>query len=199
MTVLSGLDADPQWSVRAALATRAGHARAASARTPRLTQMLDDSDQRVVPAVLDGARRDRAPDAEAVLIETLTADDPVVRQAAANGLARLKATKASAALRAGLRHRGEGSDLRGARGDSRARSSSSIGASGAAAARARADDRDWAMRVRAATLLRTLDAAADLTPDAAGAGGGAGRAERSAAAHQSHRCRRWPTSTPRRG
>ena len=60
--------------------------------------MLQDSDQRVIPAVLTALVTIGAPEAEAVLIEKLTADDPVVRQAAASGLAKLKSPKASAAL-----------------------------------------------------------------------------------------------------
>ena len=51
MTVLSGLDPDPHWSVRAALATVLGTI-ATDVGAARLEPMLDDADQRVVPSVL---------------------------------------------------------------------------------------------------------------------------------------------------
>ena len=53
LTVLSGLDPDPHWSVRAGLATILGSMDAERA-LPRLTPMLADSDARVVPLGADG-------------------------------------------------------------------------------------------------------------------------------------------------
>ena len=49
--MLSGLDPDPHWSVRAALATVLGTL-PPEAGLPRLNAMLDDADQRVIPPVL---------------------------------------------------------------------------------------------------------------------------------------------------
>ena len=51
VTVLSGLDPDPDWGVRAALASVLGTLPPESG-LPRLRAMLDDADQRVIPAVL---------------------------------------------------------------------------------------------------------------------------------------------------
>ena len=60
--------------------------------------MLDDSDQRVIPAVLGSLVRLRAPDATTILLARWTVDDLVVRAAAARGLGELKATGQSQAL-----------------------------------------------------------------------------------------------------
>ncbi len=65
---------------------------------PRLNAMLGDQDQRVIPAVLGALTRLKAPNAAAVLLESLKADDAVVRTAAANGLAELKPSQGPAAL-----------------------------------------------------------------------------------------------------
>jgi HEAT repeat protein len=51
VTILSGLDPDPDWRTRAALASLLGELPRQTA-LPRLTRMLDDTDQRVIAAVL---------------------------------------------------------------------------------------------------------------------------------------------------
>ena len=157
---ISGLDPDRHWSVRAALATalatlpeRRGEA--------RLLQMLADEDQRVIPSVLNALVALNAPSAEATLLERLGADDVVVRQAAATGLARLKSQKAVAALVEAY-ERAEKDPTYVAR--------AAILAGVVELDRERAKplldralaDRDWAIRVRAATLLRGLDSATDV-------------------------------------
>ena len=153
--------ADPHWSVRAALATalgalgaRARHA-AADADARRLR-----SARRAGGAL--GARRDRgARRGSGARSNGSTAEDPVVRQAAVNGLARLKSAKASSALLNGLRHRGEGSDIRGARGDAERARRARRRQCGTARSSVRWAIATGPIRVRAATLLRTLDPAAD--------------------------------------
>ena len=60
--LLSGLDPDPHWSVRAALATMLGTLTAEEA-LPRLTAMLKDDDQRVIPSVLNALTKLKAPNA----------------------------------------------------------------------------------------------------------------------------------------
>jgi cyclophilin family peptidyl-prolyl cis-trans isomerase len=52
--------------------------------------MLEDEDQRVIPAVLAAFTSLRAPDGPEILLERLKADDPGVRAAAAAGLAELR-------------------------------------------------------------------------------------------------------------
>jgi len=100
--VLSGLDPDPEWSVRAGLAAglgQAGDERAVSL----LFAMLKDEDARVVPAVLEALVKARGPDAADTLVRYLQHPDFAVRSAAAKGLADLKATGRSAALGAAYR------------------------------------------------------------------------------------------------
>src|SRR5439155_1401229 len=71
--VLSSLDADPHWSVRAALASLLGTLPSETA-LPRLTTMLGDSDQRVLPSVLASLVRLKAPDVTTILLDRLKAD-----------------------------------------------------------------------------------------------------------------------------
>src|SRR5262249_8215200 len=59
--VLSGLDADANWTVRATLADMLG-SMAPDLALPRLVRMLSDSDQRVVPSVLGSLVKLKAPD-----------------------------------------------------------------------------------------------------------------------------------------
>lgn len=157
---LSGLDVDQHWSVRAALATALGGLGLERAQ-PRLLEMMDDQDQRVLPAVLTALAGLGAPTAESLLVERLTSDDVVVRQAAANGLARLKSRAAVGALIKAY--------------DTAARDPIYIARAAILAAVAELDpdaarglldramaDRDWATRVRAAALLRTLEPDTDV-------------------------------------
>ena len=75
VTVISGLDPDPHWSVRAALATALGTLGAERARA-RLTVMLDDTDQRVDPVGAGGARGGRhSPTPNRSSSQRLDADD----------------------------------------------------------------------------------------------------------------------------
>ena len=85
LTILSGLEPDPQWGVRAALATALGTF-PADVVTPRLQAMLNDSDLRVIPSVLTSLTKIRAPKIEAILLESLKHEDAVIRMAAASNL-----------------------------------------------------------------------------------------------------------------
>ncbi len=75
---ISGLDPDAHWSVRASLATTLGELGRDRAQAP-LTMMLNDSDQRVIPAVLDALAKVGAANAGDAMLARLKADDPVVR------------------------------------------------------------------------------------------------------------------------
>jgi cyclophilin family peptidyl-prolyl cis-trans isomerase/HEAT repeat protein len=86
--VLSGLDPDPEWSVRAALATALGLA-GDEVSASILHAMLKDEDVRVLPFVLEALRKSRGNDEAETLRRHLTHPDPVVRAAAAEGLAAL--------------------------------------------------------------------------------------------------------------
>lgn len=161
VTVISGLDPDPHWSVRAALATALGTLGAEAARA-RLTVMLDDSDQRVIPSVLNAFVAAGIPDAEAVLVKRLEAEDVVVRQTAAAGLAKLKAVKAAGALVQAYERADKDPSY-----TARAAILAALAALDRTAARPLLEraltDRDWAVRVRASTLLKGIDPAADVS------------------------------------
>jgi HEAT repeat protein/cyclophilin family peptidyl-prolyl cis-trans isomerase len=160
VSAISGLDVDRHWSVRAALATALGGLGPERSQS-RLVEMLKDEDQRVLPAVLNALVTLGAPNTEPLLVERLTSDDAVVRQAAANGLVRLKARGAVPALVKAYDIADKDPTY-----VARAAILSAVVELDPQAARPLLDralqDRDWAMRVRAATLLRTLDSAADV-------------------------------------
>jgi cyclophilin family peptidyl-prolyl cis-trans isomerase/HEAT repeat protein len=160
ITVLSGLDPDPDWSVRAALASVLGTLEPAVG-LPRLRAMLEDTDQRVIPAVLGALARLKASDAVSVLVEKLKADDPIVRAAAARGLAELKSAGSGAALAEayGFGQRDTTYVARGAALQALAdlRAPEAVPTLTEALA-----DKDWALRVRAAALLKSIDPTADV-------------------------------------
>ena len=152
LTTLSALEPDRDWTVRVAQASALGTVPPALGQ-PRLTAMLSDRDLRVIPSVLGALVASKAPGTEQVLLERLKADDFVVRTAAANGLAELKVASAVPALIEAYR---------AADGDStytaRAAVLSALNQINPAAARPVLEEalrhREWALRVRAAELLR---------------------------------------------
>jgi cyclophilin family peptidyl-prolyl cis-trans isomerase/HEAT repeat protein len=154
LTVLSGLDPDPHWSVRAGLATILG-TKDAERSLPRLTPMLADSDMRVVPSVLTAMAKLKAPGIEKILIEHLDKEDVAVRAAAATSLGEIKAEGGIGALVAAYK-RGEADlviDTRAAALDAL----SKYGAEAVPTLRIALGDKDWAVRLKAAELLKTLD------------------------------------------
>jgi HEAT repeat protein/cyclophilin family peptidyl-prolyl cis-trans isomerase len=162
--VLSGLDLDSNWNVRAALATVLGTL-TPDIGLPRLEAMLGDADQRVIPFVLASLVKLKSPTAAAVLLERLKAEDPVVRAAAASSLGDLRPAAGAAALaeayRFGQRDPGY---------NARAAALAAITTYGAAVAtpvlRSAFADKDWAVRVRAAMLLKQIDPAGAADADA---------------------------------
>jgi HEAT repeat protein/cyclophilin family peptidyl-prolyl cis-trans isomerase len=155
VAVLSGLDPDPHWNVRATLAAVLGTL-TRDVGLPRLTMMLGDEDQRVIPPVLAALVKLGAPNAASVLLERLKADDPAVRAAAAAWLGEVKPAGASAALAEAYRV-----GQRDTTYIARAAALGAIAQHGAAEAipvlKAALADKDWAVRVRAAALLKRLD------------------------------------------
>jgi cyclophilin family peptidyl-prolyl cis-trans isomerase/HEAT repeat protein len=158
---ISGLEPDAHWSVRASLARTLGELAPDRAQAP-LTMMLNDSDQRVIPAVLDALAKAGAPGAVDAMLARLKADDPVVRAAAARGLATLKAPNSAAALTEAFT-----TSQRDGLYVARTAALDALTALDPAAARSvlatALSDRDWAVRMRAAENLRKLDAAADVS------------------------------------
>ena len=159
VAVLSGLDPDPNWSVRAALASSLGGL-APEAGLPRLRSMLADPEPKVLPAVLGSIARLKPEDGGALMIEQLKSGDPVVRAAAANAIARLKPVAGPAALaNAYQRSLGDTTYI------ARAAVLAALTAYGRETATPLLTDglgdKDWALRLRAATLLTELDPASD--------------------------------------
>ena len=157
--VLSTRDPDAHWSVRLAVAEALESIEAAVA-VPRLTAMLDDPDQRVIPGVLAALARHRDSTIEAVLIEHLKAADPAVRMRAAGLFGEIRAGGGPAALEAAYRL-GTGDTTYVAR----AAALDALAAYGLPAARdvltEALEDGDWAVRLRAAGHLVRLDPESD--------------------------------------
>ncbi|HXW06221.1 MAG TPA: HEAT repeat domain-containing protein [Vicinamibacterales bacterium] len=170
--VLSGMEPDRHWRVRAALATALGNLPAESV-LDRLRFMLADDDKRVIPPVLSSLTRLKAPEAAKVLAERLEDPDFGVRAAAARELGRLKPPGGAELLRKAYEI---------ARPDSayaaRTAALEALVEYGAGDAldtvRLALEDKDWAVRVRAAELMRKLEPATEVAPliRPAPAGGG---------------------------
>jgi cyclophilin family peptidyl-prolyl cis-trans isomerase len=156
---LSGLDRDRHWTVRAAVASALTELPAATAG-PLVEAMAADDDQRVLPAVLAALTRLQTPGAARIALEKLKADDAVVRGAAATAVGALKPAGAVEALEAAAAF-GERDGLYVARASALA-ALATFGREAALPALERAlADKDWAVRLRAAQLLRELDAGRD--------------------------------------
>ncbi len=159
VTVLSGLDNDPHWSVRAALARTLADIDPMIG-VPRLELMLGDEDQRVVPAVLESLASVRAPGVEARLLAHLQKPDAVVRMAAARGLGELRLSASIPALIAAYAA-GQADSTYVARAAALT-ALAEYGTQEAMDAIGRGlDDKDWAVRRQAVTLLSDLGDAAD--------------------------------------
>ena len=152
LAALSGREPERDWTVRTAQAAALGGLPSGQG-SGRLVAMLADQDQRVIPAVLAALVETKAPEVETILLERLKSDDFAVRAAAAAGLAEMKVVSAAPALVEAYR---------GAIGDStytaRAAALAALDRLDEAAARPllqeALQDREWALRVRAADLLR---------------------------------------------
>jgi cyclophilin family peptidyl-prolyl cis-trans isomerase/HEAT repeat protein len=100
--VLSGLDPDPEWSVRAAVAAALAES-ADEVGVGLLFTLLQDQDPRVLPAVLTALRKARGPESLDTLKRHLEHPDLAVRAAAAENLAELPGVGLSDALAAAYR------------------------------------------------------------------------------------------------
>lgn len=159
LTVLSGLDPDPEWTVRAALATAFGSL-APDVGSARLRAMLDDSEPRVIPAVLNALVRLKSPEAVSTALARLRTDDPAMRASAARVLGELRDATHAPALAEAYRH-GQRDSTHVAR----------VAALDALAALDTPEtvplltealaDKAWAVRVRAASLLAAKGAVPD--------------------------------------
>ena len=157
--MLSGMEPDRHWIVRAAIADVLGTLPAELA-TARLRPMLDDQDQRVLPSVIDSLVRVKAPDLDSVLMVQLKSADPGVRSAAARAIGRLRPANGAAALREAYKASADP-----ALGDARQAALEALVRYGPADAmdlvKQTLADPDWSLRLRAAALLREHDPAAE--------------------------------------
>ena len=161
LRVLSSLEPDPEWSVRADLARALALLEPDVAR-PRIRGMLRDDDHRVEAAALEALARVGAPDLDAVLRGELARPDMVVRATAARLLGERAATAAAADLaEAYARAKGDpGYVARAAALVALTRLAPEVAAP---LLREALGDQDWAVRLRASQLLRDVDPSADVT------------------------------------
>ena len=159
LLVLSGMDPDPQWSVRAALVDALA-AFPPEVALERVRSMLHDEDRRVIPSVLRALRRLKAPDAAAIAVAQLKEPDFAVRSAAADIVGALKPPEGLDALAAALTL-AEGDAAIDARASILSAMAEYGGPRALEAVKQALKDKDWAVRVHAVTLLAKLDPAGD--------------------------------------
>jgi cyclophilin family peptidyl-prolyl cis-trans isomerase/HEAT repeat protein len=152
IATLAGLEPDKDWTVRVAEAAALGTL-PGDRSLPRLAVLLQDPDQRVVPAAIAGLAASRPPGVEKMLLDRLGADDFAVRAAAATALATLKATSAVPALVEAYKS-ALGDSTYTVRGAVLAALTAIEPASGRQLLQQALTDPDWALRVRAVALLR---------------------------------------------
>ncbi len=160
LTVLSSLDADPAWTVRAEIASVFGTLDAERA-LPALRMMWNDPDARVLPAVLNAMAAVHAPDLEQRVKDALAHDDVVVRATAAAIVGKEKKAGGETMLQAAYEKAKGDAAI-----DARAAALEALAAYGPGAAgpalRDALSDRDWAVRRKAIELLQKADPQADV-------------------------------------
>ena len=157
LIVLASLERDRDWTVRSAMAGILAPL-APEVALDRVRALAADDDKRVWPAAMRAlVRLDRAAGAKLAL-ERLQDMDFAVRGAAADLVGQLKVEGGAAALREAYKK-----GLPDVAYSARASALSALAAYGAAEATetltAALDDREWAVRIRAAELLARLDPA----------------------------------------
>ena len=158
--LLSGLEPDRHWTVRAALAEVLGTLNAEIA-ADQLRGMLADVDKRVVPSVIQALTKLRPPGIEEILLAQLKEADFAIRAAAARGVGLVKPAGGAQALRAA--YQAAAAD---ATNDVRIAVLSALaeygGPDAVEALKAALGDKDWAVRLQAATVLRHADPSAEV-------------------------------------
>ena len=156
--VLSGMEPDQQWVVRAALAEVL--ATMGPQAIDRTRAMLRDEDRRVIPSVLTALVQLKAPDAGTIALAQLKEPDYVVRATAARIVGDLKPAGGAEALREAWKLAGADAAY-----DARAAILSALAEYGADAAmpllKEALTDKDWAVRIHVAGLLAKLDPTGD--------------------------------------
>jgi cyclophilin family peptidyl-prolyl cis-trans isomerase/HEAT repeat protein len=153
--VVAGMEPDRHWRVRAALAETLGGFPADLA-TERVRMMLNDEDKRVIAPALSSLARLKASDVGAILVQSLDDSDFVVRATAAREIGRLKLADGPDALRKAFKT--AQADSAYAARTAALDALAAYGPTEAAATLAQAlEDKDWAVRLRAAGLLAKLE------------------------------------------
>jgi cyclophilin family peptidyl-prolyl cis-trans isomerase len=126
--------------------------------------MLTDPDARVVPSVLNALTKLKAPDLAKILFEHLGKEDVAIRAAAATNIGEARLDGGIDQLLAAYK-RGEADLVI----DTRSAALEALSKYGAAAAvpvlRTALGDKDWAVRVKAAELLKSLDPTIEIELD----------------------------------
>ena len=164
--VVAGMEPDRHWRVRAALAETLGGFPADLA-TERVRSMLQDEDKRVIAPALSSLAQLKASDVGTILVQRLDDPDFVVRATAAREIGRLKLAGGAEALRQAFKT--AQSDAAYAARTAALDALATYGAAEAASTLTQAlEDKDWAVRLRAAELLAKLEpantAAATIAP-----------------------------------
>lgn len=154
LLVISTFDRDPDWSVRAALATVLGTLPADRAM-PALQELSADDDARVRGPALDALARIGAPDLTKRLFDALDAPDFVVRATAARLMGERRPQGGAPRLAAAF-VRGESDAAYAARAAALEALAKYGGEDAMSTLRKALADRDWPVRIRAAELLREL-------------------------------------------
>jgi len=156
--VMSGLQPDSDWSVRAALARLAASLPEEASR-PRIEALWNDSDTRVHGAALSAAIQAKLPEADAWVKDALSRPGGGARSAAIADIGRRRPDWGAQALRDAYKAWADEPDY-----GSRNAALSALAQYGAEAARdtlvAALSDRDWATRLHARALLARLDPSA---------------------------------------
>ena len=161
ITVLSGLEPDAEWSVRAALASVLGGL-PPDVGLPRLRAMLADPDSRVVAPVLAAIAKLAPADAATLVAPRIQDADPVVRAAAATAIGVLKPSN-GVALLADAYGRGAADTTYVARGAVAAALAAFPPADVVPVLTTALADPDWAVRLRAAMSLKALAPSTDVS------------------------------------
>lgn len=161
LIVFASMEPDRHWTVRAGLAPILAAHLPPDVASERLRALVKDEDKRVWPAALRALIRLKPPDAAALLLDRIKEPDFAVRAAVSELIGSLKIEGGAAALREAYKI-----GLADAAYSARAAALDALAAYGAAEAsetlKTALTDKDWAVRVRAAEILKRLDPAAEV-------------------------------------
>ena len=160
VVLLSGLEPDGHWLVRSTMAQVLG-ALHPDIAVDRLRVMLDDPDKRVVAAVVESLARLRAPGVNELLLAQLKSPDEGLMIVAARSIGEVRMPGGAAALRDAY-HAWESDPALHAAREAALTALARYGSAEALdTAKAALADHDWALRLRAAALVRSLDPSID--------------------------------------